>query len=97
MRLFQRIGLSEAEVDAQFGHILEAFQYGAPPHGGIALGIERVVALYADASSIRDVMAFPKTAMGTDLMLDAPSPVNERQLAELHIQVRDRDLKKSNQ
>jgi aspartyl-tRNA synthetase len=97
MRLFQRIGLSEAEVDAQFGHILEAFQYGAPPHGGIALGIERVVALYADAASIRDVMAFPKTAMGTDLMLDAPSPVNERQLAELHIQVRDRDLKKSNQ
>ncbi len=94
-RLFKRIGLSEAEVEEQFGHLLEAFQYGAPPHGGIALGIERVVALYADASSIRDVMAFPKTATGTDLMLEAPSPVNDRQLAELHIRVRDDSAKKS--
>ncbi|MBX2998352.1 MAG: aspartate--tRNA ligase [Caldilineaceae bacterium] len=93
-RLFKRIGLSEEEIDARFGHIIEAFQYGAPPHGGIALGIERVVALYADAPSIRDVMAFPKTAMGTDLMLEAPSPVDERQLAELHIRVREEDLKK---
>jgi aspartyl-tRNA synthetase len=90
MRLFQRLGLSEAEVDEKFGHMLEAFQYGAPPHGGIALGIERMVALYADVSSIRDVMAFPKTATGTDLMLGSPSPVNEQQLAELHIAVRDR-------
>ncbi|RME61225.1 MAG: aspartate--tRNA ligase, partial [Caldilineae bacterium] len=89
MRLFQRLGLNEAEVDEQFGHMLDAFQYGAPPHGGIALGIERLVALYAGVSSIREVMAFPKTAAGTDLMLDAPSPVNERQLQELHIAVRD--------
>lgn len=90
MRLFQRLGLNEAEVDEMFGHMLEAFQYGAPPHGGIALGIERVVALFADATSIRDVMAFPKTATGTDLLLEAPSPVNERQLAELHIAVREK-------
>lgn len=90
MRLFQRLGMNESEVDEMFGHMLEAFQYGAPPHGGIALGIERVVALYADATSIRDVMAFPKTATGTDLLLEAPSPVNERQLAELHIAVREK-------
>ncbi|HRJ44885.1 MAG TPA: aspartate--tRNA ligase, partial [Caldilineaceae bacterium] len=90
MRLFQRLGMNEAEVDAMFGHLLEAFTYGAPPHGGIALGIERVVALYADATSIREVMAFPKTAMGTDLLLEAPSPVSEKQLVELHIGVREK-------
>ncbi len=90
MRLFKRLGMNEAEVDEMFGHLLEAFQYGAPPHGGIALGIERVVALYADATSIREVMAFPKTAMGTDLLLEAPSPVSEKQLVELHISVRDK-------
>ena len=89
MRMFQRLGLSESEVDEQFGHMLEAFQYGAPPHGGIAMGIERVVALYADAQSIREVMAFPKTATGTDLLLEAPSLVDDDQLAELHIAVRE--------
>ena len=89
MRMFQRLGLSESEVDEQFGHMLEAFQYGAPPHGGIAMGIERVVALFADAQSIREVMAFPKTATGTDLLLEAPSPVEDDQLAELHIAVRE--------
>ncbi len=87
MRLFRRLGLDEAEVAEKFGHMLEAFQYGAPPHGGIALGIERIVAIYAEAQSIREVMAFPKTATGVDLMLDAPSPVDPTQLAELHIQV----------
>jgi aspartyl-tRNA synthetase len=75
-------------VEAQFGHLLEAFQYGAPPHGGIALGIDRVVALFAETTSIRDVIAFPKTATGTDLMVNAPSPVTEAQLKELHISVR---------
>ena len=89
MRMFQRLGLSEREVDEQFGHMLEAFQYGAPPHGGIAMGIERVVALFADAQSIREVMAFPKTATGTDLLLEAPSLVEDDQLAELHIAVRE--------
>ena len=91
MRMFQRLGLSEAEVDEQFGHMLEAFQYGAPPHGGIAMGIERVVALFADAQSIREVMAFPKTSTGADLLLEAPSPVEDDQLAELHIAVREQE------
>jgi aspartyl-tRNA synthetase len=87
-RLFAALGLKRADVEAQFGHLLEAFQYGAPPHGGIALGIDRVVTLFAETTSIRDVIAFPKTAAGTDLMVNAPSPVTEAQLKELHISVR---------
>ncbi len=87
-KLFAALGISEAEADAQFGHMLEAFQYGAPPHGGIALGIDRMAAIYAEASSIRDVIAFPKTAAGVDLMVNAPSPVTEAQLQELHIMLR---------
>ncbi len=88
-RLFARLGMSPAETEEQFGHLLEAFQYGAPPHGGIALGIDRLVALFAEATSIRDVIAFPKTAAGTDLMLDSPCSVTEAQLVELHIAVRE--------
>ncbi len=88
-RLFARLGMSPTETEEQFGHLLEAFQYGAPPHGGIALGIDRLVALFAEATSIRDVIAFPKTAAGTDLMLDSPCSVTEAQLAELHIAVRE--------
>ena len=87
-RLFAMLGMSKEEAHSQFGHLLEAFQYGAPPHGGIALGIDRVVALFAETTSIRDVIAFPKTAAGTDLMLDTPSPVTDAQLAELHIALR---------
>lgn len=87
-RLFAALGLERADVDAQFGHLLEAFQYGAPPHGGIALGIDRLSALFAETTSIRDVIAFPKTAAGTDLMVNAPSPVTEAQLRELHIALR---------
>jgi aspartyl-tRNA synthetase len=87
-RLFARLGMERADFEAQFGHLLEAFQYGAPPHGGIALGIDRVVTLFAEATSIRDVIAFPKTAAGTDLMLNTPSEVTEAQLRELHIAVR---------
>ena len=87
-RMFKALGLSSAETEAQFGHLLDAFQYGAPPHGGIALGIDRMAALFAETSTIRDVIAFPKTAAGTDLMVDAPSPVTDAQLKELHIDVR---------
>ena len=87
-RIFTALGISKEEALAQFGHLLEAFQYGAPPHGGIALGMDRMVALFAECTSIRDVIAFPKTAAGTDLMLDSPSPVSEAQLQELHIMLR---------
>ncbi|MFN8441348.1 MAG: aspartate--tRNA ligase [Caldilineaceae bacterium] len=87
-RLFARIGLSKEQTQSQFGHLLEAFQYGAPPHGGIALGIDRLVTLFAEAGSIREVIAFPKISSGADLMLDTPSEVTEAQLKELSIAVR---------
>ena len=86
-RMFQLLGITEEQAQAQFGHLLEAFQYGAPPHGGIALGLDRLVALFADENSIREVIAFPKTSSAQDLMLGAPSPVAEEQLRELHLAV----------
>jgi aspartyl-tRNA synthetase len=87
-RIFQRLGISDDEARLRFGFFLEALEYGTPPHGGIALGLDRMCALLAGESSIREVIAFPKTATATDQMANAPSPVDAKQLRELHIQVK---------
>ncbi len=84
-KIMELIGFSWEEAEEQFGHMLEAFEYGAPPHGGIAPGIDRLMALMAGEPNIREVMAFPKTAQATDLMSDTPSFVADKQLDELHI------------
>ena len=86
-RVFRVLGMNSEEVADKFGFLLEALCFGAPPHGGIALGLDRLVMLLAGENSIRDVIAFPKTARALDLMCRAPSPVSEKQLSELHIHV----------
>jgi len=86
-KIMELIGFSEEKAQEQFGHIFEAFQYGAPPHGGIAPGIDRLVALMAGEPNIREVMAFPKNQQAMDVMADAPSEVEPQQLADLHIRL----------
>ncbi len=87
MALFNQLNLNEEQIQAEFGHLLEAFQYGAPPHGGIAMGLDRMAALFAGSTNIRDVMAFPKSSAGSDLMVEAPSPLDDEKLMELGLEV----------
>ena len=86
-RIFRLLGIGPEEAKAKFGFMLEAFRYGAPPHGGIAFGFDRIIMLMARQKSIRDVIAFPKTANATSLMDDAPSAVDDKQLKELHLKI----------
>jgi aspartyl-tRNA synthetase len=83
--IFRSLGMSDEEAKARFGFFLEALEYGTPPHGGIALGLDRIVMILAGAQSLREVIAFPKTAKAIDLMVDAPTPVSDLQLRDLHI------------
>ena len=86
---FDALGISTEEAESRFGFLLNAFRFGAPPHAGFAVGIDRLVAILADEDSIREVIAFPKTQSGADLMTGAPRSLGARQLAELGIRVVD--------
>jgi aspartyl-tRNA synthetase len=89
-RVFQALGLSDEEAKAKFGFLLDALEYGTPPHGGIAFGFDRLVMLLARENSIREVIAFPKTTSAADLMTGSPGPISEQQLKELHLKISDK-------
>ena len=86
--MFKALGISDEEAEYKFGFLMNAFKFGVPPHGGIAFGFDRLAMIFAGENSIREVIAFPKTASGISLMDDAPSTVSEEQLKELHIKIR---------
>jgi aspartyl-tRNA synthetase len=88
--IFRSLGMTDEEAKERFGFFLDALEYGTPPHGGIALGLDRIVMILAGATSLREVIAFPKTAKAIDLMVDAPTEVSEQQLRELHLKIRGR-------
>ncbi len=94
-KVFAALGIAPDDQRRKFGFLLDALQYGAPPHGGIAFGLDRIVTLMCGAESIRDVIAFPKTQRGQDLLVDAPTAVTEQQLRDLHIRVRASDSVKA--
>jgi len=89
-RMFRALGITDEQARDRFGFLIDAFRYGAPPHGGIALGVDRLAMLMARAESLRDVIAFPKTARAQDLMCSAPSEVDEQQLHDLGIDLKKR-------
>ncbi len=89
--IFRSLGMSDEEAKQRFGFFLDALEYGTPPHGGIALGLDRIVMILAGASSLREVIAFPKTAKAIDLMVDAPSPATDQQMRELHLKIAPRN------
>jgi aspartyl-tRNA synthetase len=84
-KMFKVLGFTEEEAQAQFGFLLDAFEYGAPPHGGLAFGFDRLCSLFGGTESIRDYIAFPKNNAGRDVMIDSPSPLAQAQLDELKI------------
>src|SRR4029453_7674316 len=90
-KVFASLGISAEDQQRKFGFLLDALQYGAPPHGGIAFGLDRMTAMMAGVEQIRDVIAFPKTQRGQDLLVDAPSPATEQQLRDLPIRGRAGD------
>jgi aspartyl-tRNA synthetase len=91
-KVLKALGISDSEAQEKFGFLLKALQYGAPPHGGIAFGLDRLATLLAGAASIRDVIAFPKTQKAQCLLTEAPSVVDEKQLRELHIKIRPKNV-----
>ena len=88
-KIFRSLGYGSGEIKRRFGHMLDAFEYGAPPHGGIAPGLDRMIMLMCDEPNIREVIAFPKTASGSELMFDAPAELDPKHLRELHIKITD--------
>jgi aspartyl-tRNA synthetase len=86
-RMFELLGFTKEEAENQFGFLMNAFQFGAPPHGGLAFGLDRLVAILGGQETIRDFIAFPKNNSGRDVMIDAPSLIDEKQLEELHIKL----------